>query len=1385
MKKIFSSLLFLVSFLFAENAQTIKRDNWQYNTTSTLETAEPTNLKYFKYFETIPDEISLKIFDNQDLSHLAGKKLVVGIGVADKGGEDCKIFKKEDTGQAQDITVCLPWWRIEREYKENVTKVTGASFLDKLKIPKAPLSVNYCKEYSDGKVYPGGIVTCTTYFDRNAGGDCWNNPEQQKCFVDNCGGEVKNKCTYLDSAVGDVTTLPSSVINDIGLPQQEDTKIKLTTHRYECPSGPLTEDINCVNEENVIMYPYECKEDDPNTDKDDGEYIYCDENKPNFDTDGSILSFNGICSDGTNVVCEVNKFKNTTKICTQPIYETEIITKLKNVELSREANEVLIDVLSGEPDIYSVNANCLRSNTVEDARNQELFVKIVGSGSLDDDIYVLKHKADGQHSKIYCNMQHNESNNSRKSYNGEVLQCIDNDGSYTFDQTVSIDTSDIVSVQQNSENENVTGVPFAIGRNHYSSTKVTIDGIEVAPNTFTSTFPYYPGDGPHLRTWDNTNSTLSILFPFAGAYELFFYNKDNEEIAKAYLDIEDFKEIALNGSLQLKLGKIMKLAPGMDDDILNPNGTVATKKANREDMWVEWGGGVFGGRDSLTGESVSNPNDAYVKENAVTNIIAKDLLTGSIVPIPLTYPMAYPNRIFISKLKVYEYRKYRCYDDFPQFSIMGQTSETRYVCSTSDAWNNYINGFTDNIDDAQQWNENTLCEQNCRSNYTCIPKTETGVNGYTCSQRGGEDLGGDLGGNFFSNQESCDASCFIQNSCEPYINSNCKIVDEQQSEPVSDWTGKTLFRNKEISYSCDTRFDKQVDCAEYDVKVTEGTTTYNFDAVGFETKDYSNSFEDALTKAQMLEVGQQHIFSGWAGKCVQGKKWDFSYLSDPMTIMSYAMSAYSSINQMSEWGVGWAKNMQSEFDTFTKSISDSVDSAMNELSGTIEEGVKSVQDGVSATQETLTNGIQEGAQKTTEQTISNMSPNINPDISAQQNLTNGVTETSKKISSIQKIKNLTQETMNKYLGTNIDFDGSVLRFGNYVNITQGDLMLFGLKSAMIIAAPSEQDYLTADKMLKGYSGIGTNEPEAHNYNACMASIGASFPNLIGWSVSSVEDSSEELIAPWKHPLRMTTLQIAAIASVKGENFVTSQYMVDDTDNVLLNVIAISPQAYLQATQTICMGVKVSQAAQQIQDSNNSANGGGANVGLAIAKAALSMVCAPCGFAMTVVMDLANNVFASIDTCNDEKDAMQWSMKDFKTNKFQSKEQCHYVKSECDKKVSFGFGKKCVRTRNEYCCYDQIITKIFAEGIKAQTYPENSPDMWNSCNDITVDSLKDIVVRECKPGEIAYINKCIPSSSYNEFQQTLFRQASKNINTSIGAGLVDQALNSMAIQKAKE
>ena len=66
--KLLLFLVFSVQTLFSQDLQTVERKNWENNKTNTTITSASTNLKYYKYFDILPDEINYKIFDKQDLS---------------------------------------------------------------------------------------------------------------------------------------------------------------------------------------------------------------------------------------------------------------------------------------------------------------------------------------------------------------------------------------------------------------------------------------------------------------------------------------------------------------------------------------------------------------------------------------------------------------------------------------------------------------------------------------------------------------------------------------------------------------------------------------------------------------------------------------------------------------------------------------------------------------------------------------------------------------------------------------------------------------------------------------------------------------------------------------------------------------------------------------------------------------------------------------------------------------------------------------------------------------------------------------------------------------------------------------------------------------------
>lgn len=663
MKKLLPLYIVLTTVSMAVFAETqaIGRGAWFYDETNTSTSADPSSLKYLKYYDQMPDEIVLEAFKNIDLSQLGDKKIYIGYGTVDPKGVSCRTFDSIYTSDGQAKTICLPWWRIEREYQLSAKIGQDlAGFLNTLPVRYPPKNVKVCEEYEVFEKTQGGNVVCTTYYDKGRDKDCNKNPIQQKCLVDNCSANLKKNCTLIGVEQGEKTTLTNAYSTGGGAPVgKDDAKQDLKSYQYKCPDGFLPQQ-RCLKEQTAMMFPYECKAPTVNGGK-DGEYVYCSKDKPTY-SGGTLIGFMGKCSDGRDILCPVNTYDRTVKEGKDPIYQATAVETSPARQDVRKYTEHSVNVLTGEPDIYSENPDCVRMNTVAEAREQVLNIRMVAQGNLDDDLYAIQHKADGSQKTFYCNQQHF---NGSLSYNGHSLstsgagddKCVLNTGYYDFDKTGPIDITDIVTIQQNSS----TSSDFLHERREFGSTAVKVDGVNVTPAVNCGIFPEYPcaifaHDMYLIKAWDNGLGTLGIMFPFAGAYKLYFYDSANNLQAQGILKEDDFRSMG-GDFLQLKLGKVMSLATGISED-----------KACRDDEWVEFGGGVYGGKGSITGEECATPIDSAVKSSSINKIIVRDLLTGAVTPLHLAFPLPYPNRVFVSKLKVYEARKYRCYEQFPDLS---------------------------------------------------------------------------------------------------------------------------------------------------------------------------------------------------------------------------------------------------------------------------------------------------------------------------------------------------------------------------------------------------------------------------------------------------------------------------------------------------------------------------------------------------------------------------------------------------------------------------------------------------------------------------------------------------------------------------------------------
>lgn len=1498
--------------VYAANPNTAARVDWKLAETNTSVSGVPSNLKYFQYYDVLPDDITTPIYKNMNLSTVAGKKLFVGYGTIDPDGTMCRYFP--ELGRSE----CLPWWRIEREYAVPDTNSTPATdFLKNLTMLYPPKNIQYCKEWKINEQLDGGKVTCTSYYDKRKSVDCLANPEQSACYVDQCSNGVKTACTLVGKEAGDTSTLQRPMVGNAGVPVGLDMITGLKTHQYNCPAGYMPGK-ECNDWIYGVTYPYECKA-PTSVAANDGEYVYCDTNPlPYYDNTGTLTGFtsNDKCSDGSVMdgatgtngkqrMCPVNSYSQTQKVCTDPIIKVESNIDSQTINQKRTFKDYETSVLFGDEvgDIYAGDPLCLRLNTVEGARQANLNVHIVGNGHLDDDIYVLRHKTTGGFNKVYCNMQHNGGTSGRlwsytfpgyattgvknvtikllsgntisrsisvvnsgatptttdipdqvnkgavvpitfltsidngglsinfgdgsgyhpitvyqdsnsggnvyKTYNGESLECIANNGTYAFDQNVTISSSDIISVQQATEDESSGATPFnetgnehtgnsSDNRSHYGSSAVTIDNVLAAPATWSGIFPNYPaydwgqGSGNLLRIWENTAGTISLMFPYAGAYQLFFYSKSNALVASAEITTDDFRSMSDTGNIQLKLGQSMALSPNMVDG--------NTTDACRNDDFVEWGGGVYGGKGSISGTPCAGPNDSYVPSKAVYNVIVKDLLTGTITPIPLVYPLPYPNRVFISKLKILENRKYRCYDPFPVVSA----------------------------------------------------------------------------------------------------GAGCIIGVQNESNPISDYRGASVNMMRASTLYCDVTSEKVVGCNNEKTVQNDGGITYpNSDQ--YETIDNSGMFMNALAGAQLSEQ-MMHIWSGWPGECEHGVFTDFSWASDPKTLASLAMSAYSSMNaasaaagstsdaaatagnaapdpsvvasgataaeqaatlidqgatmadlaqmsgnigafaQAAEKASYWADSLGNTLKVmvdgatssvtaeFTKIATDAT-SAVSDMMGAtgggstyLDDLVKNYNDAVTYTK-TIYNEIVNPAQVIADKTstiealgqalqvstdpdtiasinaeISNLTADItkiNASLSGQ--ILQGVNTTSTYLSSLftdpatadaAKSAAANMGVVGATQGQMADIKSFFDRMNEYnaigdigfQTINWTDIATAGYRMYANVAA-NKDEMTKAWEAQKAYvlSGEGTSNDIASNaYASCMASVGANFVNTISIA-SGAKDSnttSQELLTPWHNPMRISLQSLYELRSIVGDAFMEVSYKAMDIDyNMqMITIVALNGAAYGQLTQLVCGGYNVATLANAVNQ--NAAKKPSLVDGLMkmtpqqAAMMAASMACSlagPWAFACSLALKLFSS-FSSGDACTDEKIAQSQKPIQLKTNKFQKFGQCHHTGGSCSKKML----GSCSLHKETYCCYDQIMTRIFAEGVKAQRGTG-----WNSCNDITINDLKYISFTPCTPTQDPYTDKCFPIESYRELNNELKKQIKKGFAVD-GDTFMSQMQNAMEV-----
>ena len=652
----------------------------------------------------------------------------------------------------------------------------------------------------------------------------------------------------------------------------------------------------------------------------------------------------------------------------------------------------------------------------------------------------------------------------------------------------------------------------------------------------------------------------------------------------------------------------------------------------------------------------------------------------------------------------------------------------QFVCSTDPAYIDYKKGNSLNLDSATKYAGESICENNCRDYDTCQKDTN---NTYFCPTRKYENLGGNAnGGSNFTNRSACNSKCYFQNSCVELKPNPCKPADIEYANPVTDYTGKTIYTRRTITYECTNSETKLVGCNKWKITTNNGSFDYNISNVGsiYKSRTKTNEAQNLMA---MLEQ-QLHIFSGWNAYCDHGIMFNNPF-SNPMAILSYAMMIYSAAGANSLKGTE-IKNLHDDvknaFDSATKPISDAYDKFKTSI------------------------GLGETPESLSKKALSLKDTNV---VYKQPSLLN-------QFNNMNKITTLVPKD-------------SVSMFSNDIDLLWTDVA----KAAMLLT-PTKDEVQQADYFNKAWMGDSDADEHSLAYANCMASIGLSMPNLVSAYAADINNTSPELKNFWENPIRLTPQQLSTLIAATSEKYARQAYVEYDydSDKQMLTLIAKNQSAYYQAGQVICGGkLAISQnILQQKAVNSGDSKGIGSGVVVGLGKMALTKIATAIGGPITgLVTSLLIDIVTSLQSgnaCTDKDIAAQWGLIQLKTNRFLNFDQCHFIKSTCAAKWFWG---SCMRHRNNYCCYDQISTRIFAEGIKEEMYPPNDPKMWASCKDVTINDLKNISFRKCLEDEQPYRDHCFPADKYKEFEDAIRNSGVVNFDFQ---GAANQAINSLAI-----
>lgn len=540
----------------------------------------------------------------------------------------------------------------------------------------------------------------------------------------------------------------------------------------------------------------------------------------------------------------------------------------------------------------------------------------------------------------------------------------------------------------------------------------------------------------------------------------------------------------------------------------------------------------------------------------------------------------------------------------------------------------------------------------------------------------------------------------------PGSNVDCTETGTEEFYPLGDLRGNNVLTKKEISRECLVTKKEYGKCIKWEEK-EQFLALAPSNYNSYESNNYSDALGSLLSAIGAYDQ-LEHLWSGWHGYCEIGTKSNFDWAEDPMFWASMAMSLLMSGSK----GDGFLKG--TTVGNFVNSTTESIGRSM----GSLFEGAGS-------------NFLSEAAESQAMDVLANTSLTFDQAVSAfYESLGRCMVNAGWSVT--QSLYEFNQDDDDSFECDPVDeiCDNTTSVTDESNIITMDETQFNDLTEQFANESPS----------LNIYDYVVILEPSPNN-----GIISLRMKNL-----NEMENYSEQDMEG------LTELQ----EQMKSINLAIN-----------LGSTALSLSSCISDTLGgPGMSNSPGNASGTDEDRASVRKLGGAAIDFA------GKFMGPYGAVFSAILKIALFVatsFQSIDSCYNEEDAQEQGKREERTQAALSFDLCHLVEIECAEKDFFSGifgGDKCALDAYRYCCYDQVMSKILVEQLKAQLGRD-----WKHCTGITLRDLNYISFQQCTESQMndsstidgahqvgvydykkafQYKYKCIDMTEFKDYLNTL-------------------------------